>query len=326
MTVTRRNFLQLAGTGAAAVAVAVPSLACAQAYPARPVRVIVPFAPGGVDVVMRLLAPKLSQSLGQQFFVENVGGGGGSIGTVQATHAAPDGYTILFAASAFVMFPAVHGKSSYRPLEDFAPITEIATASMVLLINPSVKATSVKELVALMRADPRQFSFASAGVGTPPHLTGELFRQSLGLDLVHVPYHSGGEAVGSVIAGHTPICFAAAGPAVAQVTAGKLRALAVAAASRLPALPDVSTMAEAGYPGVEGEVWCGILVPVKTPADMIARLHTEVIKVLGQPEIKARLIAIGYTPVGNAPAEFGRQISNELTKWEKVAREAHIKA
>jgi tripartite-type tricarboxylate transporter receptor subunit TctC len=275
---------------------------------------------------MRLLAPKLSENLGQQFFVENIASGGGSTGTVQAGRAMPDGYTILFTASAFVMFPAVHGNVSYRPLEDFAPVTEVATASMVLLVNPSVKATTVKELVGLIEANPRQYSFASAGIGTPPHLTGELFRQSLGLDLVHVPYHSGGEAVGSVILGHTPICFAAVGPAVAQVKAGKLRALAVAATSRLPALPDLPTMAEAGYPGIEGEVWCGILVPTKTPTDIVARLQAEVVKVLGQPEIKARLMAIGYAPVGNTPDQFHRQISAELKKWEKVVREAHIKS
>jgi len=325
MTVTRRDFLYLAGTGVAAIAT--PPSAIAQSYPARPVRVIVPFAPGGIDVIMRLLAPKLSERLGQQFIVENVAGGGASIGSVQAAHAPPDGYTILFTAPAFVIFPALHDKVPYRPLEDFHPVTEVATASMVLLVNPSVKATTVKQLVARIKVNPRQYSFASAGVGTPPHLTGELFRQSLNLlDLVHVPYQSGGEAVGSVIAGHTPMCFAAAAPAVAQVKAGKLRALAVAANKRLTALPDVPTMAEAGYAGIEGELWCGMLVPAKTPKDVITRLHTEVVRVIGEPEIRERMTANGYTPVGNTPDEFGQQISAELKKWDKVVRVAHIKA
>jgi tripartite-type tricarboxylate transporter receptor subunit TctC len=324
MTVTRREILHIAGTGAAAIAI--PRLANAQAYPSRPVRVIVPFAPGGIDVVMRHLAPRLSEQMGQQFFVENVAGGGSSIGTVKAMKAVPDGYTILFTASAFVIFPALHDKAPYRPLEDFDPVTAVASSSMVLLINPSVKAQTVNELVALIKAKPKQYSFASAGVGTPPHLTGELFRQSLDLSLAHVPYRSGGEAVGSVIANHTPICFAAAGPAVAQVKAGKLRALAVAAKTRLSAIPDVPTMAEAGFPAIEGEVWCGILVPAKTPKEVIARLHTEAAKNLAQPEFRDRLTAIGWMPIGNTPDEFAGQIKAELTKWEKVVRDAHIKS
>jgi tripartite-type tricarboxylate transporter receptor subunit TctC len=324
VTVNRREILHIAGIGVAVLAI--PRLAYAQAYPVRPVRVIVPFAPGGIDVVMRLLAPRLSEQLGRQFFVENLAGGGSSIGTVQAAKAVPDGYTILFTASAFVIFPALHDKVPYRPLTDCNPVTAVASSSMVLLVNPSVKAQTVKELVALIKADPKKYSFASAGVGTPPHLTGELFRQSLDLNLVHVPYHSGAEAVGSAIANQTPICFAAAGPAVAQVKAGKLRALAVAAKTRLSAIPDVPTMGEAGFPAIEGEVWCGIFVPAKTPKEVIARLNAEVAKNLAQPEFRARLTAIGWAPIGNTPDEFSKQISAELKKWEKVVREAHIKS
>lgn len=197
-----------------------PALGEAGAYPSRPVRVIVPFAAGGVDVPMRLIAQSLSEQIGEQFFVENVGGGGSSIGTGQVARAAPNGYTILFTASAFVLFPALHEKLSYDPLKDFAPVTAAATSPMVLLVNPSVQAQSVADLVALIKGSSGNYSYASAGIGTPPHLTGELFRQSLGLDLVHVPYHSGSEAITAVIGGHAQLCFAAIGPAVAQIGPG----------------------------------------------------------------------------------------------------------
>lgn len=303
-----------------------PAFGEAGSYPSRPVRVVVPFAAGGVDVPMRLIAQKLSLQTGKQFYVENVGGGGSSIGTAQVARAAPDGYTILFTASAFVMFPALHSKLSYSPLKDFAAVTMAATSSMVLLVNPSVPAQSVSELIALIKATPGKYSFASAGVGTPPHLTGELFRQSVGLDLVHVPYHSGGEAIAAVIAGHTQFCFAAIAPAVAQIRAGKLRALAVAASGRLTVLPGVQTTAEAGYPDVKGEVWCGVLVPSGAPKQIITYLHDEIVKALKTADLQAQLGKIGYVPVGNTPEEFSRQISTELERWRNIARNAHIDA
>ena len=304
MTETRRSFLELAGSAAAIFAA--PSLAYAENYPAHPVRVIVPFAPGGIDVVIRLLAPELTNQFGQRLVIENVAGGGSSIGTVQAARAVPDGHTLLFTASAFVIFPALHEKIGYRPLEDFAPITAVASSSMVLLVHPSVEAGSVKELATLIKSHPGQYSFASAGVGTPPHLTGELFRQSLGLDLVHVPYHSGGEAVASVISNSTPLCFAAVAPAVAQVKAGKLRALAVAGAQRVAAIPTVPTMAEAGYPSVEGEVWCGMLAPAKTPSSVVMQLHGAITKILAQQAFRKRLETDRYYPGSIRPSNLYR--------------------
>jgi tripartite-type tricarboxylate transporter receptor subunit TctC len=288
--------------------------------------VVVPFAAGGVDLPMRLIAQRLSERLGQQFFIENVGGGGGSIGTAKVARATPDGYTILFTASAFVMFPALHEKLPYNPLKDFAPVTGAATSSMVLLTNPSLPVRSVAELIAFTKASPGKYSYASAGVGTPPHLTGELFRQSQGLDLVHVPYHSGGEAIEAVIAGHTQLCFAAIAPAVAQIKAEKLRALAVAAKDRLRALPGTPTMTEAGYPGVEGEVWCGVLAPAGTPQQIVTFLRTQIASVLNDRDAQMQLDKIGYVPVGSTPDDFARQIASELDKWRKVARAAHIDA
>ncbi len=324
MSIARRDFLSLAGASIAGLISSPPALA--QTYPIRPVRMIVPFAPGGIDVVARLIAQQLSKQLGQEFIVENIGGAGGSIGTARAARAAPDGYTVLFTAPAFVIIPSLQDKIPYDPQRDFTAVTSPVTTSLVLLINPSLPAHSVKDLIALVKAQPGKHSFASAGMGTPPHLTGELFRLSLGLDLAHLPYNSGGEVIGAVVGGHTTMCFAAVAPAVAQVRAGKLRALAVASRSRLPALPDVPTMMEAGYPDIEGEVWCGVLVPTLTPREIIALLHREIIKTLALSDVKGRLNALGYAGVGNSPEEFSAQITAELARWSTVIAATGLKA
>ena len=205
MSIARRDFLSLAGASIAGLISSPPALA--QTYPIRPVRMIVPFAPGGIDVVARLIAQQLSKQLGQEFIVENIGGAGGSIGTARAARAAPDGYTVLFTAPAFVIIPSLQDKIPYDPQRDFTAVTSPVTTSLVLLINPSLPAHSVKDLIALVKAQPGKHSFASAGMGTPPHLTGELFRLSLGLDLAHLPYNSGGEVIGAVVGGHTTMCF-----------------------------------------------------------------------------------------------------------------------
>ena len=245
---------------------ATPPAAWAQSYPDRPVRMIVPYAAGGpTDISGRIIATKLSEQLGKQFYVENVPGGGGNAGTGRAAQSAPDGYTILFAGSPLSINPTLYGKVPYDYEKDFDAVSLAVTSPALVTVHPSVSAQSVKELVDLINANPGKYSYASPGIGTPPHLLGELFRLSLKLDLVHVPFNSGGLAIGSTVGGHTPISFGASAPAVPHVKDGKLRALGFTGKARLPALPDVPTMAEAGYPAIEGATWFGVVAPAGTP-------------------------------------------------------------
>jgi tripartite-type tricarboxylate transporter receptor subunit TctC len=321
MTLYRRQFLLAAG--AAAAGLAGPRIARAEAYPTRSVRVIVPFTPGGpTDLFARLITPKLSEQMGQQFYVENVGGAGGNIGAGRAAQAAPDGYTIFIDGGNYVINPSLFREIPYDPIKSFDPITIAVTSPVVLAINSSVPAHSVKELVELIKADPKKFSFATPATGTPPDLVGELFRLTLKLDLVHVPFKGGGEALTSVLGGQTPISFGALAPAVPLVQAGKLRALAVTSNKRSQALPDVPTMAEAGYPEIDGETWFTVVVPAGTPKDIIARLHGEVAKALIAPDVKQRLGVLGYEPLSSTPEEATARFKSELVKWAKVIKAA----
>jgi len=321
----RRRFLHLAA-GVAAFSALSPT-AQAQSYPARPVRVIVPFAPGGpTDVFARLMAQKLSEQLGAQFYVENIAGAGGNIGTGRAAQAAPDGYTMLVTGANIVLNPALYPHVPYDPGKDFDPITIAVAAPAVLTVNPTLPAQTVRDLVVLIKAHPGKYSYASPGTGTPPHLVGELFRQSLDLDLVHVPFNGGGPAIASAVAGHTPISFGSMAPAVPLVKDGKLRALAVSSKTRSQALPETPTMTEAGYPEVEGESWFAVVVPAGTPKDVIALLHREIVKVVALPDMKERLATLGYQPVASTPAECAAQFTTEIAKWAKVIRAAGIKA
>src|SRR5262245_4320959 len=325
MKLPRRNFLHLAA-GAAALPFA-PHVARAQAYPSRPVRVIVPFAPGGpTDIFARLVGQKLSEHFGKQFYVDNIGGAGGNIGMGQGAKAAPDGYTMLVTGAPIVINPTLYERVPFDPYKDFDPVTVAVTSPDMLSVNPSLPVQSVKDLVVLIKAHPGKYNFASPGTGTPGHLVGELFRLSLGLDLVHVPFNSAGLAIGSTVAGHTPIAFTAPPPVVPQVKEGKLRALAVASKTRLQALPDVPTMAEAGYPDIEGEVWLAVIVPARTPKEIIALLHGEIVKTIALPDMKERMATLGFDPVGRSPEEGAAQLRTEAAKWAKVIREAGIKA
>ncbi len=318
---------RLLPVAAAALALATSPVAWAQAYPVRSVRAIVPFAPGGAtDIIARLILQKLSEQLGQQFYVEHIAGASGNIGVGQAARAAPDGYTLLFAFSSYVTNPFIFDKVPYNPQKDFEPVTLAVTSPAVMSVNPSLPALSVKELVALIRAQPGKYTFASGGTGTQPHLVGEQFRLALGLDLVHVPYNGGGPALASMIAGHTPIGFSTLSPAVPHIAEGKLRALAVTSKKRMRILPDVQTMAEAGHPEIEGDTWVGVLVPAGTPGQVVTTLNREIVKALNLPPIRERLELLGYEIVGSGPEAYGAQISAELAKWAEVIRAAGVKA
>jgi tripartite-type tricarboxylate transporter receptor subunit TctC len=323
MKLPRRQFLGLA-------AAAVPVLAgraLAQSYPVRPVRVIVPFAPGGVtDVVARLISGKISEQLGKQLYVENIVGGSGNIGMGQAARAAPDGYSMLTAFSSYVINPALFERVPYDPVNDFDPVSLAVTSTTVIVVNADLPASNIEELVALIRANPGKYSYASAGTGTTSHLAGEQFRLALAPDLVHVPFSGGAPSMASAVAGHTPIAIGAPTVAVPLINDRKLRALAVTSKARTQTLPDVPTMAEGGYPGIEGDSFVGFVVPAGTPKDIITLLNREIVKSLGTPEMKERQAALGNDVAGSTPEEFGLRIRAELATWAKVIKAANIKA
>jgi tripartite-type tricarboxylate transporter receptor subunit TctC len=308
----------------AALICAGPSLA--QNYPNKPVRVVVGFAAGGPsDVIGRIVAQKLSEALGQQFYVENVGGAGGNTAAGQVARAAPDGYTIHIVSTGFMVNMTLYARVPYDAVKDFAPVTLVAFSPNVVVVNPSVPAKTIPELVQLIRDNPGTYSFAGPGVGSTPHLSGELFKLIYKLDLVHVPFTGAGPAIGSTIGGHTPIAFTALPPALAAVKDGKLRALGVAATERVAALPDVPTFAEQGLKDQEADTLTGLVVPAGTPKEIVDLLQREIAKAVAQPDVKEKLATLGFIPVANTPAEFGARISAEIEKWGKVVRDAKLR-
>jgi tripartite-type tricarboxylate transporter receptor subunit TctC len=302
------------------------SSAFAQNYPNRLVRIIVPFPAGGpTDVMARLIGIKLSERLGQQFIVENIGGAAGNIGMGNAARAAGDGYTILFVSSSYVVNPSLYNKAPYDPEKDFVPITKAAAATHALIANPAVPARSVKELVDLIRAEPSKYTIASPGAGTTPHLSIELFKQSLGLnELLVVPFSGGNPSIQSVVAGHTPLSFQAIPPATALIKEGRLRALAVTSLKRAAALPDVPTLDELGIKGQEAETMQGVLAPAGTPKEVVNLLQREIAAILELPDVKERVLALGFEPSGITPAEFDGYIKAEIAKWRKVIEDGKI--
>jgi tripartite-type tricarboxylate transporter receptor subunit TctC len=323
-TIERRQFIKTMGAAAATPALA--NYAWAQSYPARPVRVVLPYAPAGItDIVGRLISAKLSDQLGKQFVVENVPGATGNIGTAQVAKAAPDGYTILVVFSSFVVNPTLFDKVPYDPNKDFDPVSLAVTSTTAVAVNPSVPAKNVKELVELIRANPGKYSYAHAGTGTQSNLAGEQFRLKLGLDIVPVPFNGGGPAAASVVGGHTPVTFNSPAAILPHANDGKLRVLAVNSEKRTAAMPDVPTIAEAGFPGIKGDSWVGVLVPAGTPKDIVALLQREIVKALALPDIKQRLLALGCDAVGSTPGEFATRIKTEIPFWGDVIRAAKIK-
>ena len=306
-------------------AVAVSSSAWGQAYPSRPVRVIVAAAPGGpADVIGRSVAQKLGERLGQQFYVENVPAGAGNVAVGMVAKAAPDGYTLLSPTSAVVINPSLYANLPYDTLRDFAPVTLVAASPHVLTVNPDLPVHSVQELVALVRANPGKYSYASPGTGTTGQLAGELFKLSLGLDLIHVPFNGAAPGVLSTIGGHTPIMFSALPSAAASIKDGKLRALAVTSGRRDPQFPDVPTLAEAGVPDQESQFIACVLAPAGTPKPVVDTLYREIARTIVLPDVQQRLAAIGFTPVVNTPEEFAVELKTEVARWAKVIRDAKI--
>jgi tripartite-type tricarboxylate transporter receptor subunit TctC len=297
----------------------------AAAYPDHQVRIIAPFAAGGpTDVVARILAQKLSEALKQQFFVENHVGAGGNLGMTMAARATPDGYTILVASSSYVVNPNLYANNPYDPYKDFIPITLAAASPNIVSVHPSVPVKTVKELIALVQANPGKYSIANAGLGTTPQLASELFKLTYKLDAASVPYGGGEPAVQSTVGNHTPIAFSAIPPAAPQIAGGNLRGLAVTAAKRSGALPDVPTMAEAGVPDQESETMQGVFVPAGTPKEIVDLLNSEIVKLMQLPDVKQKCADLGFDVVANTQGDFAVYLKKEIDKWHKVIVDAKI--
>jgi tripartite-type tricarboxylate transporter receptor subunit TctC len=310
-----------------AVAVLLAVVIPAQAqYPVRPVRLIVPFPPGGgTDTMARVVAPKLSEFLGQQVVAENRGGAGANIGAELAAKSAPDGYTLLLVTITNAIGASVYTKLNYDLVRDFAPITRLATTPHILVVHPSVPVKSVKEFIAFARARPGELAYSSSGSGSTAHLAGELFNSLTGVKTVHVPYKGGGPSMIALVGGEVSVCFATMPSAINYVKSGRLRGIAVTTAQRSPSTPQLPTIAETGIPGYEAGSWYGLSAPAGTPKEVIGRLHAETIKVMGLPDVKERLFNAGFEIVTSTPEQFAAFTRNEIQKWGKIVKAAGLK-
>jgi tripartite-type tricarboxylate transporter receptor subunit TctC len=293
-----------------------------QAYPDRPVKVIVPTPPGGpVDVVARIAANYLQTALGQGFVIENRPGAGNTIGSRDAAEAVPDGYTLLYsAASGLVIAPLLHPDAGYDPLTSYDPIALFAATSNILVVNPTVPAKTVSELVTYAKANPGKVNFSSGGIGVLPHLIGEMFKARAGIDIVHVPYKGGGQSITDLVAGNVQMTFEATSVLLPLIKAGRLRALAVTAAKRIPELPEVPTMTESGFANFVTTAWTGLLAPAHTPVPIIAKLGAAINDGLKKPELQVALTRLSYEPIGGAPADFTATMQADLARWSPIIK------
>src|SRR3954470_2029891 len=314
-----------------AVSTAIAALICAnasaQSFPAKPIRVVVPFpAGGGIDAVARLLAPKLSESLGQPVIIDNRSGASGTVGTEAVAKAAPDGYTLLATFASHAQNASLYPKLGYDTVKDFAPITLIATVPNILVVNPSLPVKTVKDLIALAKKHPGEILYASIGNGTPAHLSAELFNSMAGIRMTHVAYKGAAPSIIALISGETQLTFTTVLVAMPHIKSGRLRALGVASLKRSAVLPDIPTIDEAGVRGYESHAWYGLLAPAKTPPAIIEQLHRETVKALQLADVRDNLKNQGAEPVGSTPREFATLINDEIEKWRKVVQATGVKA
>jgi tripartite-type tricarboxylate transporter receptor subunit TctC len=319
------RFTKLVFMAALFVAPAGGALAQAQAYPGKPIHVIVPFPPGGsTDFLARIVGQKLTAAWGQPVIIDNRPGAGGTMGAAEAARTAPDGYTLLLAGINLTIATSVYAKLPYDFQKDFAPITMVAIVPNVLVVNPSIPAHSVKELIAYAKANPGKLTHGSGGMGTSHHLIGELFNAQAGVDILHVPYKGSAPAVADLIGGQISLMFDTVASCLPHIKAGKLRPLGVTTAKRSVSLPDVPTIAEAALPGFEVSTWFGFVAPAKTPAGIITKLNMEIVKILNMPDVKERLLASGSEPVGNTPEQMAAQIAKETAEFAKITKQAKL--
>ncbi len=305
----------------------IPCLLPAQSYPDKPVRLVVASAPGGgTDFNARVIAPRVADGIGQSLVIDNRGGAGGTVGTDIVAKSPPDGYTLLMVFVNFAIHPSLYPKLTFDSVKDFAPITTLTGTPLILVVNPKVPAKSVKELIALARAPGARLNYAAPGVGSLGHLAGELFKSMTGTNIVHVPYKGGGPAITALIGGEVQMYFSTMPAALAQVRAGRLRALAVSGARRSPSEPDIPTISESGAPGYDVTGWFGVLAPAKTPRAIVARVNAEFVKALKLAEVRERLAREGLEPLGSTPEQFAAIIRNDIAKWAKVVKQSGIKA
>ena len=295
-------------------------------YPEKPIRIVVGFPPGGTqDTVARLLGQKFAEAWGKPVVIENVTGAAGNIGADRVAKATPDGYTLGLLGEGIVINPSLY-KLAYDPLKDFAPVSQVTAQPNMLVVNNAVPAKSVKELVAVAKAQPGELTFASGGSGTTVHMTGELLKSMAGIDIRHIPYKGVGPAIPDLLGGRITMMFSPIGIVLPMVREGKLRALAVTSLRRSPAAPELPTIAESGYAGFEVTLWYGLLAPARTPATIVGKLHLETVKALALPDLRAKLSGLGVEGIGNSPDEFAAVIKSGIPKWAKVIKESGIKA